>query len=305
MDLRVSLVPGLLELKNPILSAAGTFGSGLEYMPYGDISQLGGIITNGLTLRPCMGSPMPRIAETPAGLLSSVGTQNDGVEYFLREVLPQLPWREVPVIPNLNANFVDDFSELAGMLAAEEGIAALEVNLSCHNDNRSGQRFNQNPVTAARAVSAVKKAAGNKPVIAKLSPQIMDIVEVARSVEAAGADVISCIGKVQGLAVDVRARRSVLGNITGGLSGPAVKPLALRCVWQIARTVDIPVIGVGGIRSALDVLEFLLVGAHAVSVGSASFSDPETIFRIVQELPAVCEEYGISDINEFRASMQS
>ena len=133
----------------------------------------------------------------------------------------------------------------------------------------------------------------------------MDIVEVARSVEAAGADVISCIGKVQGLAVDVRARRSVLGNITGGLSGPAVKPLALRCVWQIARTVDIPVIGVGGIRSALDVLEFLLVGAHAVSVGSASFSDPETIFRIVQELPAVCEEYGISDINEFRASMQS
>ena len=305
MDLRVSLVPGLLELKNPILSAAGTFGSGLEYMPYGDITQLGGIITNGLTLRPCMGSPMPRIAETPAGLLTSVGTQNDGVEYFLREVLPQLPWREVPVIPNLNANFVDDFSELAGMLAAEEGIAALEVNLSCHNDNRSGQRFNQNPVTAARAVSAVKKAAGNKPVIAKLSPQIMDIVEVARSVEAAGADVISCIGKVQGLAVDVRARRSVLGNITGGLSGPAVKPLALRCVWQIARTVDIPVIGVGGIRSSLDVLEFLLVGAHAVSVGSASFSDPETIFRIVQELPAVCEEYGISDINEFRASMQA
>ena len=305
MDLRVSLVPGLLELKNPILSAAGTFGSGLEYMPYGDITQLGGIITNGLTLRPCMGSPMPRIAETPAGLLSSVGTQNDGVEYFLREVLPQLPWREVPVIPNLNANFVDDFSELAGMLAAEEGIAALEVNLSCHNDNRSGQRFNQNPVTAARAVSAVKRAAGNKPVIAKLSPQIMDIVEVARSVEAAGADVISCIGKVQGLAVDVRARRSVLGNIMGGLSGPAVKPLALRCVWQIARTVDIPVIGVGGIRSALDVLEFLLVGAHAVSVGSASFSDPETIFRIVQDLPAVCEEYGISDINEFRASMQS
>ncbi len=305
MDLHVSLVPGLLELKNPILSAAGTFGSGLEYMPYGDITQLGGIITNGLTLRPCMGSPMPRIAETPSGLLTSVGTQSDGAEYFLREALPQLPWREVPVIPNLNANFVDDFSELAGMLAAEEGIAALEVNLSCHNDNRSGQRFSQNPVTAARAVSAVKRAAGNKPVIAKLSPQIMDIVEVARSVEAAGADVISCIGKVQGLAVDVRERRSVLGNITGGLSGPAVKPLALRCVWQIARTVDIPVIGVGGIRSALDVLEFLLVGAHAVSVGSASFSDPETIFRIVQELPAVCEEYGISDISEFRGSMQA
>ncbi len=304
MDLHVSLVPGLLELKNPVMSAAGTFGSGLEYRPYGDITQLGGIITNGLTLRPCMGSPMPRVAETPSGLLTSIGMQNDGAEYFIREVLPQLPWREVPIIPNINADLVDEFSELAAMLAAEQGVAALEINLSCRNANRSGQRFNQNPVTAARAVSAVKKAAGNKPVIAKLSPQILDIVEVARSVEAAGADIISCIGTVQGLAVDVRERRAMLGSITGGLSGPAVKPMALRCVWQISQAVDIPVIGVGGIRSALDVLEFLLVGAHAVSVGSASFSDPETIFRIVNELPAVCEEYGISDLREFRASMK-
>ena len=304
MDLRATLVPSLLELKNPIMSAAGTFGSGLEYSPYGDITQLGGIITNGLTLRPCMGSPMPRVAETPSGLLTSIGTQNDGVEHFVRHVLPQLPWQDVPIIPNLNANFVEDFSELAGILAAEPGIAALEVNLSCRNNNRSGQRFNQNTVTAARAVSAVKKAAGSKPVIAKLSPQIMDIVEVARSVEAAGADVISCIGTVQGLAVDVRERRAMLGSITGGLSGPAVKPLALRCVWQISHAVDIPVIGVGGIRTAQDVLEFMLVGAHAVAVGSASFSDPEAIFRIVRELPAVCEEYGVSDLDAFRGSLQ-
>jgi dihydroorotate dehydrogenase (NAD+) catalytic subunit len=160
-------------------------------------------------------------------------------------------------------------------------------------------------VTAARAISAVKKAAGNKPVIAKLSPQIMDIVEIARSVEAAGADVISCIGTVQGLAVDVRERRAMLGSVIGGLSGPAVKPMALRCVWQISHAVDIPVIGVGGIFSELDVLEFMLVGAHAVSVGSASFSDPESIFRIVHKLPAICEEYGIDDLNEFRASMQA
>ena len=304
MDLRATLVPSLLELKNPIMSAAGTFGSGLEYSPYGDITQLGGIITNGLTLRPCMGSPMPRVAETPSGLLTSIGTQNDGVEHFVRHVLPQLPWQDVPIIPNLNANFVEDFSELAGILAAEPGIAALEVNLSCRNNNRSGQRFNQNTVTAARAVSAVKKAAGSKPVIAKLSPQIMDIVEVARSVEAAGADVISCIGTVQGLAVDVRERRAMLGSITGGLSGPAVKPLALRCVWQISHAVDIPVIGVGGIRTAQDVLEFMLVGAHAVAVGSASFSDPEAVFRIVRELPAVCEEYGVSDLDAFRGSLQ-
>ena len=304
MDFRVSLVPGLLELKNPILSAAGTFGSGLEYSHYGDISQLGGIITNGLTLLPCAGSPMPRMATTPGGLLSSVGTQNDGAAHFIREILPRLPWREVPVIPNLNASKVDDFSELAAMLAAEPGVAALEVNLSCRNENRGGQRFNQNTVTAARAISAVKRSAGGKPVIAKLSPQIMDIVEVARAVEAAGAEAISCIGKVQGLAVDVKDRRARLGNITGGLSGPAVKPLALRCVWQIGKAVQIPIIGVGGIRTALDVLEFLLVGAHAVSVGSASFSDPETIFRIVRELPAVCEEYGIDDIEAFRGSLE-
>ncbi|MBQ4616316.1 MAG: dihydroorotate dehydrogenase [Mailhella sp.] len=304
MDLHVSLVPGQLELKNPVLSAAGTFGSGLEYRPYGDITQLGGIITNGLTLKPRAGSPMPRIAEAPGGLLSSIGTQNDGVEHFVREVLPQLPWQEVPIIPNLNASLVEDFSELAGILSAEPGVAALEVNLSCRNDNRSGQQFNHNPVTAARAISAVKRAAGDKPVIAKLSPQIMDIVEVARAVEASGADAISCIGRVQGLAVDVKERRAMLGSVIGGLSGPAVKPLALRCVWQISRVVKIPVIGVGGIRTAQDVLEFILAGAYAVSVGSASFSDPETIFRIVRELPAVCAAYGIEDLASFRGSMQ-
>ncbi len=304
MDFRVSLVPDLLELKNPILSAAGTFGFGLEYSHYGDISQLGGIITSGLTLRPCAGAPMPRMATTPGGLLSAVGTQNDGALHFIREVLPRLPWREVPIIPNLNASTVDDFGELAAMLSSEPGVAALEVNLSCRNANRGGQRFNQNTVTAARAVSAVKRSSGGKPVIAKLSPQIMDIVEVARAVEAAGADAISCIGTVQGLAVDVKERRPRLGSIIGGLSGPAVKPLALRCVWQIRQAVQIPIIGVGGIRSALDVLEFLLVGAHAVSVGSASFSDPETIFRIVQDLPAVCAEYGIDDLAAFRGSME-
>lgn len=303
MDMRVSLVPGVLELKNPVLSAAGTFGSGLEYRPYGNLASLGGIITNGITLRPCAGSPMPRIAVTPSGLLSSVGTQNDGAEHFVRYVLPQLPWNEVPVIPNISASNVDDFGALAALLAAEEGVAALEVNLSCRNENRSGQRFCQNPVTAARAVSAVKRAAGGKPVIAKLSPQIMDIVEVARAVEASGADAISCIGKVQGLSVDVKERRALLGNVTGGMSGPALKPLALRCVWQIAQVVDIPIIGVGGICSALDVLEFILVGAHAVSVGSVSFSDPETIFRIVRELPALCAECGIDDLNAFRGSM--
>ena len=303
MDMRVSLVPGVLELKNPVLSAAGTFGSGLEYRSYGDLAGLGGIITNGITLHPRPGSPMPRITATPSGLLSSVGVQNDGAEHFVSRVLPLLPWGDVPIIPNISASTVEDFGELAARLTAEEGVAALEVNLSCRNENRSSQRFCHNPVTAARAISAVKRAAGGKPVIAKLSPQIMDIVDVARAVEAAGADAISCIGKVEGLMVDVKERRAVLGNITGGMSGPAMKPLALHCVWQIAQVVDVPVIGVGGVCSARDVLEFILVGAHAVAVGSASFSDPETIFRIARELPALCAEYGIDDLNAFRGSM--
>lgn len=304
MNLRVSLVDGRLGLKNPVLSASGTFGSGLEYRPYGDISQLGGIITNGLTLRPCAGAPMPRIAETPSGMLNAVGTQNDGAEHFVRFILPELPWQDVPVIPNLNASNVDEFSELASILAAERGVAALEVNLSCRNDHRGGQFFCQNPVTAARAVNAVKRAAGDKPVIAKLSPQIMDIMEVARAVEAAGADVIACIGMVQGMAVDIQTRRPMLGRVVGGLSGPAIKPMALHCVWQIAQVVQVPIIGVGGIRSARDVLEFLLVGAHAVAVGTANFTDPGTIFRIVQELPIVCEEMGINDLASFRGTLE-
>ncbi len=305
MDLRTSLVDGRLELKNPVLSAAGTFGSGLEYRPYGDISQLGGIITNGLTLRPCAGAPMPRVAETPSGMLSAVGTQNDGAEHFVKNVLPELPWQDVPVIPNLNATNVDDFSALASVLAGARGVAALEVNLSCRNDHRSGQLFCQNPVTAARAVNAVKRAAGSKPVIAKLSPQIMDIVEVAKAVEAAGADIISCMGIVQGMAVDVMTRRPMLGSVIGGLSGPAVKPLALHCVWQIARVVQVPVIGVGGVRSARDVLEFMLAGAHAVAVGTANFSDPDTIFRIIRDLPVLCEQLGIDDLQAFRGSLKA
>lgn len=305
MDLRVSLVHDRLELKNPVLSAAGTFGSGLEYRPYGDISQLGGIITNGLTLRPCAGAPMPRVAETPSGMLSAIGTQNDGAEHFVKNILPELPWQEVPIIPNLNASNVDDFAALASVLAEARGVAALEVNLSCRNDHRAGQRFCQNPVTAARAVNAVKRAAGGKPVIAKLSPQIMDIVEVAKAVEAAGADIISCIGTVQGLAVDIMTRRPMLGSVIGGLSGAAVKPLALHCVWQIARVVQVPIIGVGGVRSARDVLEFILAGAHAVAVGTANFSDPGTIFRIIRDLPVLCEQLGIDDLNVFRGSLEA
>ncbi len=304
MDLRVPLVKGKLELKNPVLSAAGTFGSGMEYQEYGDISTLGGIVTNGLTLRPCPGLPMPRIAEAPAGMLSAVGMQNGGVRPFVDEMLYRLPWKSVPIIPNLNATNVDDFSELSAILAAERAVAAMEVNLACGNDHRSGQPFCQNPVTAARAVNAVKRSAGDKPVIAKLSPKAMDIVEVARAVEAAGADIVSCIGVPEGMAVDVRTRSPMLGSVVGGLSGPAIKPMALLSVWRVAKVVQIPVIGVGGVCCARDVLEFILAGAHAVCVGTANFADPRTIFRIVQELPDLCREMDIDDLGSFRGSLQ-
>ncbi len=303
MDMRVSLVNGMLELKNPILSASGTFGSGLEYQLYGDITQLGGIITNGITLYPRAGASMPRIVETAGGMLSAVGTQNDGAAHFIDAVLPSLPWQEVPVIPNLNASNIEEFSELAAFFSGQEAIAAVEINLSCCNDHRGGQRFCQNPVTAARAVNAVKRAFPAKPVIAKISPQVMDMVEISKAVEAAGADIISCMGTVQGMAVDAATRRPMLGSVIGGLSGPAIKPLALRCVWEISRAVQIPVIGVGGIGSALDVLEFILAGAHAVCIGTANFSDPETIFRIVRELPELCKNFGIEDLESYRGSL--
>ncbi len=305
MDLKVSLVKGRLELKNPVLSAAGTFGSGLEYQSYGDITALGGIITNGLTFSPCPGLPMPRITETPAGVLSAAGTQNDGVKQFLNEILPRLPWNVVPIIPNLNASNVDAFYELSAVLAEERGVAAMEVNLSCGNDRRSGcPPFCQNPVTAARAVNAVKRAAREKPVIAKLSLRTTDIVEVAKAVEAAGADVISCIGMPEAMAVSARTRKPLLGNIVGGLSGPAIKPMALLSVWRVVNAVQIPVIGVGGVYSAEDVLEFILAGAHAVCVGTANFADPCTIFRIVRELPRLCEELDITNLAMFRNSLQ-
>lgn len=306
MDLSVTLNSGFrpLKLKNPVLSASGTFGYGEEFAPYGDITSLGGVVVKGLSLQPRMGNGLPRVAETPCGMLNAVGLQNDGVEAFLKRKLPRLPWQEVPIIANIYASCADDFGTLADILSHEDGVAALEVNISCPNVHEGGVLFGQNPAMAARVVEAVKARAGNKPVIVKLSPNVTDITEIARAVEEAGADALSCINTLTGMAVDVASRRPLLANVVGGLSGPAVKPVALRCVWQVCRTVTIPVIGVGGVASARDVLEFLLVGAHAVQIGTAGFSDPVAIFRVVEELPALCEQLGIADLEEYRGSLR-
>lgn len=303
MDLRVEL-PGL-SLKNPVMTASGTFGYGLEFAPYGDLRTLGAIVVKGLSLKPREGNPMPRIAETPSGMLNAIGLQNYGVERFVKTLLPALPWNETPIVANLYACDEEEFGELASVLAAEEGVAALEVNISCPNVKAGGVLFGQDPALAAKVTEAVKKRAGKKPVMVKLSPNVADIAQMARAVESAGADILSLINTLTGMAVDVRARKPRLANVVGGLSGPAIKPVALRCVWQASRAVKIPVVGIGGIASALDVLEFILVGAHAVQVGTANFLRPDFSFRLVEELPSLARDMGVKDLEAFRGSLNA
>ena len=292
-----------LKLKNPVLTASGTFGYGLEFMPYGDLTSLGGIVVKGLSLAPREGNPMPRIAETPCGMLNAIGLQNCGVDVFLREKLPLLPTDQLPVIANLYATSVNDFAELSGILAAAPGIAALEVNVSCPNVGCGGVAFGQDPHMAGVVTAAVKKRAGSLPVIVKLSPNVTDITGIAKACEGGGADILSCINTLIGMAVDLRSKKPLLANIIGGLSGPAIKPVALRCVWQISRAVSIPVIGIGGISSAEDVLEFILAGAHAVQIGTANFIRPDTAFRIAEDLLEAAKKYNITSWDDFRGSL--
>lgn len=307
MDLSVTLKGPTqsLHLKNPVLTASGTFGYGMEFAPYGDLTSLGGIIVKGLSLLPRDGNPCPRIVETTAGMLNAVGLQNDGVEAFCKEKLPRLPWQHLPVIANLYATSPAEFGELAARLNEEEGVAALEVNVSCPNVKSGGILFGQDPKLAAAVTRAARDAAPNKPLIIKLSPNVTDIALMARSVQDAGADMISCINTLSGMAVDVARRKPRLANVIGGLSGPAIKPVALRCVWQVCTAVDIPVIGLGGICSVEDVLEFILVGAHAVQIGTANFISPDRAFEIVKELPAVCRQLGVTSLDELRGSLKT
>jgi dihydroorotate dehydrogenase (NAD+) catalytic subunit len=292
-----------LSLKNPILTASGTFGSGLEFAPYGDLAKLGGIVVKGLSLEPRAGNPMPRVVETACGMLNAVGLQNDGVNAFLKDTLPRLPWRDVPIIVNLHGASTHDFAALAGILGAETAIAGLEVNISCPNVSEGGLSFGQDARMAKEVVKAVKEAAPGKFIIAKLTPNVTDIASIALAVEAAGADAISCINTLSGMAVDIRTRKPMLANIVGGLSGPAIKPVALRCVWQVARAVSIPVFGIGGIMQAEDVLEFILVGASAVQIGTANFIRPDISFRMADEVAALCAQLGIDSLESLRGAL--
>jgi dihydroorotate dehydrogenase (NAD+) catalytic subunit len=302
-DLSVRL-PGLT-LKNPVLTASGTFGYGLEFSVYGDLASLGGFVLKGMSLAPREGNPMPRVAETACGMLNAVGLQNVGAEAVIREKLPRLPWRETAVVANLYATSADEFGELAVLLAARPEIAALEVNISCPNVRHGGAAFGQDPEQAGLVTRAVKDCAGKTPVIVKLSPNVTDIAAIARAAADNGADMLSCINTLTGMAVDLERRTPRLANVFGGLSGPAIKPVALRCVHQVRRAVDLPVIGVGGIACARDVLEFILVGAHAVQIGTANFTRPDTAFRLPGEIAALMDKLGIQSLDELRGTLKA
>lgn len=305
MDLAVTLPgPHPLTLKNPVLTASGTFGYGVEFAPYGDLTTLGGLVVKGLSLQPREGNPLPRVAETPAGMLNAVGLQNDGVDAFLRQKLPRLPHDRTAVLANIYAACPEDFAETARRLADVDAVAALEVNISCPNVREGGVLFGQDPRLAAQVTAAVRAAAPHKHIMVKLSPNVTDIRVIARAVEAAGADSISCINTLSGMSVDLTTRRPRLANVVGGLSGPAIKPVALRCVWQVCQAVSIPVVGLGGIMTAEDVLEFILAGAYAVQVGTASFYRPDSAFRIVEDLPAACERLGIACLDDLRGTLR-
>ena len=293
-----------LKLKNPILTASGTFGFGLEFKRFGDLESLGGIVVKGLSLKPREGNPMPRIAETPCGMLNAIGIQNPGVEEFINKKLPKLPWKTLPVLANLYATDAEEFGELAGVLVGEEGVAALEVNVSCPNVKEGGIAFGQDPKQITKVAEAVKKNSGNKPVIIKLSPNVTDITICAKAAEDGGADALSLINTLSGMAVDIEHRTPRLANVIGGLSGPAVKPVALRCVYQAANAVKIPVMGLGGITTAEDAAEFLLVGATAVQIGTGNFLSPDTAFKVAEELPEVLERIKAESIDEFTGSLK-
>lgn len=298
MNLSIELAPehpqGLL-LANPVMTASGTFGYGTEYEHMFDIQRLGAIVCKGTTLEPRAGNPQPRLAETSGGLLNSIGLQNIGVKALIREKAPLWASWRVPVIVNIAGATVDDYARLAGELDGVAGISGLEVNISCPNIKAGCVEFGADPESASRVTIAVKKAT-SLPVWVKLTPNTADIVEVAVAVAEAGAGAISLINTLKGMAIDITMRRPLLGNVTGGLSGPAIKPVALRMVYEVAGAVDVPVIGCGGIIAASDAIEFIMAGASAVQVGTANLTSPRAPLDILEGIEKFMEKEGIKDI---------
>lgn len=290
---------GDLKFRNPVLMASGTCGYGKEFDDFFDVSELGGIIVKGTTYEPREGNEYPRMAETPSGMLNAVGLQNKGIEYFEKSIYPDLLRYDTNVIVNVNGSYLEDYVALAERVDKLDHIPAIELNISCPNVKMGGMAFGTNPATAREVIRAVRSVY-RKKLIVKLSPNVTTIVEFARIAEEEGADSVSLINTLLGMAINIKKMKPSLSTITGGLSGPAVKPVALRMVWQVARAVKIPVIGVGGISNASDAIEFILAGASAIQVGTASFIDPLASVKILKGITDYLEGKGFSDINEIR-----
>lgn len=288
-------IGGGITLKNPILTASGTFGYGLEFAPFEDLNELGGFIVKGTTLHPRQGNPYPRMAETAAGMLNCVGLQNRGVDYLVEQILPQISHYDTEILVNVSGSTIDDYVACAERLNEHPKVHAIELNISCPNVKEGGMSFGVNCDSAYEVVAAVRKAYKGHLMV-KLSPNVTDITTIARSAEEAGADSLSLINTLLGMAIDIKSRRPKLSTVTGGLSGPAIKPIALRMVWQVAQAVSIPVIGLGGIATVEDVVEFLLAGATAVQVGTYNFVEPDIACRLVHQLSDYLEGQQIQDI---------
>jgi dihydroorotate dehydrogenase (NAD+) catalytic subunit len=294
---------GGLELKNPVMTASGTFGYGREFADLIDLNRLGAIIVKGLSLEPSKGNPPLRIVETRCGMLNAIGLENVGLEAFVKEKIPFLQNLTTPTLVNIYGKTKEEYAELAARLEDIEAISGIEVNISCPNVKAGGVAFGAYPQTAAEVVRAVRSKTTGLLVV-KLSPNVTDVAEIARSVEAAGADSISLINTITGMAIDIESRRPKLANTTGGLSGPAIKPIALRMVWQVAQSVKIPVIGVGGIMNAKDALEFLIAGAVAVQIGTANFINPRATLDVIEGIESYLIAKEIPDISEIIGSLE-
>jgi len=285
-----------VELENPVITASGTFGFGFEYGNFYDLNKIGGVCVKGLTLKPRQGNPPIRIAETPSGILNSVGLQNPGVEYYINHELPRLKATGTKAIANISGNTIEEYCKMAEIVSASD-TDLIEMNISCPNVKQGGVAFGTDPKTVGEITKAVKKNC-LKPLIVKLSPNVTDITETAKAAEAAGADALSLINTITGMVIDIHTKRPVLHNNIGGLSGPAVKPVAVRMVWQVANSVKIPIIGMGGISSGADAIEFILAGASAIAVGTYNFVDPYACIKVLDGITEYCEKYNIADVNE-------
>ena len=303
VDLRVELAG--LRLKNPVLVASGTFGYGIEFAEQVDLNRLGGIVVKGLSAQPMEGAPAPRLCETPAGMLNAVGLQNIGVRAFIAEKLPALRAFDTAIIANVFGHTVEEYVEVITALEKAEGVAAYELNISCPNVKRGGVQFGTDPQLTREVVAAARRAAQRRPLIVKLSPNVTDIAALARAAEEAGAQALSVVNTFTGMAIDLATRRSRLGQPTGGLSGPAIKPLALRMVWEAARAVRLPVIGLGGITTGEDAAEFLVAGANAIQVGTANFVQPSAAIRILEELATYCRRNKIAKVSDLSGTLQT